>query len=85
MSITEIIILMFFIGTLCIVCFFVGAKVGQKVVNGEEIKLPELNPVKVYREHQEQKAVDADQYRSNIILNNIENYHGTAIGQEDVP
>ena len=39
------ILLVLVVGTLCIVCFFVGAKVGQKVVNKEEIKLPNLNPI----------------------------------------
>ena len=45
------------IGALCIACFFVGAKVGQKVSKGEEVELPSLDPMKAIREHQEHKKI----------------------------
>lgn len=72
-------------GTLCIVCFFIGAKVGQKASKGEEIELPSLDPLKPIREHQEQKKVKEEQNRFETIMKNIDNYDGTGDNQEDVP
>ena len=40
------------VGTLCIACFLIGAKVGQATSKGEPIELPSLNPMKAIREHQ---------------------------------
>ena len=72
-------------GTLCIVCFFIGAKVGQKTSKGEEIELPSLDPMKPIREHQEHKRVKEEQNRFDAIMKNIDNYDGTSSNQEDVP
>jgi len=59
----EQIILIVIIGTMNILCFYFGAKVGQKVVNKEEIKvLP--NPVKAYQEHTERKEAETDATQS---------------------
>jgi hypothetical protein len=72
-------------GALCIACFFVGAKVGQKVSKGEEIELPSLDPMKPIREHQERKKAKEEQNRYETIMKNIDNYDGTSNRQEDVP
>ena len=72
-------------GTLCIVCFFIGAKVGQKVSKGETIETPTLNPLKAIRERQDRKAAEEAQERYDTILRNIERFDGTERGQEDVP
>lgn len=72
-------------GTLCMACFFVGAKVGQKASKGEEIELPSLDPMKAIREHQEHKKVKEEQNRFDTIMRNIDNYDGTPSNQEDVP
>ena len=80
----ESILLLLISGTLNIVCFFVGAKVGQKVVKGEEIQAPEINlsnPVKAYRE---KKKAEYEQDRIDTIMQNIEAYNGTSVGQKDV-
>ena len=73
------------IGTLNIVCFFVGAKVGQKVVKGEEIKIPAINPMQYYQEYKDKKEAEAEKSKIETILKNIDRYDGTANGQEDVP
>ena len=80
----ESILLLLITGTLNIVCFFVGAKVGQKVVKGEEIQAPEINlsnPVKAYRE---KKKAEYEQDCIDTIMQNIEAYNGTSVGQKDV-
>lgn len=73
------------VGTLCIVCFFVGAKVGQTVSKGEPLETPTLNPIKAIKEHQDRRAAEEEQNKLDVILKNIERYDGTSNGQEDVP
>ena len=68
-----------------ILCFMVGAKVGQKVVKGEEVKLPSVNPMKAYREHEARKEAEYEQSKLDTILGNMECYDGTSNGQKDVP
>ena len=72
-------------GALCVACFFVGARVGQKVSKGEDIKLPDIDPMKPIRERQERKAAEREQERFDAILRNIDSYDGTEQGQEDIP
>ena len=72
------------VGTLNIVCFFIGAKVGQQVSKGEPIEMPSVNPMEKIREHRDKKAVEEEQSRLDTIIRNIENYNGTGEGQEDV-
>ena len=72
-------------GFVCMACFLLGARVGQKVVKGEEIKLPTLDPMKAYREHQERKEAEKEQDKLDAIMRNIESYNGTADGQKEVP
>jgi hypothetical protein len=66
-------------------CFILGARVGQKVVNGEPIEMPKIDPTRAIAERQGRRAAEAEQERYNAILRNIEAYNGTDIGQEDVP
>jgi hypothetical protein len=68
-----------------IVCFMVGAKVGQKVSKGEEVELPNLNPLEAVREHNAKKEAEYQQRVNETILRNIESYDGTGYGQEDIP
>lgn len=81
----ETILIMAITGALNIVCFFIGAKVGQMVQKGETIQTPEVNPMKLYKEHKERQEVDMEKHKLDIILRNIERYDGTGNGQEDVP
>lgn len=79
------ILLVLSVGTLCIACFFVGAKVGQTVSKGETIETPTLNPLKAIQERQARKEAEAEQNKIETIMRNIESYDGTERGQEDVP
>lgn len=85
----EYAIVMLATGALCIGCFFVGAKVGQKVSKGEEIKMPTIDPVEAVREayqrHEARQEARTEQKKYDTILENIENYNGTPSGQKDVP
>lgn len=68
-----------------IICFMVGAKVGQAVSKGEEVKIPTLNPVEIYKTHRENKAAEAEMNRLDAVLQNLESYNGTEAGQQDIP
>lgn len=80
----ETILLIAVISTLNIVCFFIGAKVGQKVVKGEELKAPTVNHMTIYKEHQEKKEAEKEINKLEKILNNLDRYDGTEAGQEDI-
>lgn len=80
------ILLIAVVGTLNVVCFFIGAKVGQTVANGKEVEVPKINgPVTAYKRHTATKEAEAEKNRLDVILRNIERYDGTGYGQEDVP
>ena len=81
----ENILLIAIVGTLNVVCFFIGAKVGQTVSKGKEIEMPTVNPVKIYREAEERKEVDKERERLETIMRNIDRYDGTGLGQEEIP
>lgn len=73
------------LGFINLACFLMGAKVGQTVSKGEEVKLPTVNPIEVYRKHEAKKEAQMEQERIDTIMRNIERYDGTGRGQEDVP
>lgn len=72
-------------GGMNLVCFLSGAKIGQKVVKGEPIETPNLDPFKAYRENQDRKQAEREQDKLSTIMENIESYDGTGRGQKDVP
>lgn len=82
---TDTILLIVAVALINVLSFTIGAKIGQKVVKGEKIELPKVNPIEVYREHQEKKAVAEELDKIETIMRNIERYDGTEAGQEDVP
>ena len=83
MAVYEIIILILGIGIMNILCFLIGAKTGQRVVKGEDITLPNINPVKAVETYKEDRRQKKEEENFNINLENIENYDGTGIGQKD--
>ncbi len=72
-------------GFVCVACFLAGAKLGQTVTKGEDIKLPSLNPMQAVRDHKSRREAEVELDRFNTIMQNIEKYNGTPYGQEDVP
>lgn len=81
----ETIILIISIGIMNILCFFIGAKVGQKVIKGETIEIPKIEPIKKIREYNENREVLKMQEKDRVINENIDNYNGTSLGQKDLP
>ena len=72
------------VGALCIGCFLIGAKVGQKVSKGEDIELPNVNPFDAYNKHKAMKEAEKEQNKIDTIMHNIECYDGTSNNQIDV-
>ena len=72
------------VGGLCILSFVIGAKVGQTVAKGEEVKMPTVNPLKLYKEHEARVEAEEEQSKIDKIMRNIECYDGTSNGQKDV-
>ena len=79
------VLLLIVMGAVNIACFVIGAKVGQSVAKDEKVEMPELNPMKAIREHQDRQEAQREQDRIETILYNVENYNGTGSGQKEVP
>ena len=79
------VLLVITIGAVNVLCFFIGAKVGQTVARGEKVEMPSVSPLKAYREKENKRVAQMEQDRLDTILRNIEGYNGTPQGQEDVP
>lgn len=71
------------VSILNIVCFLIGAIVGQKSSKGEPIKIE--NPVTKVREIKDKHETKKEQEIYRIINENIDNYDGTGLGQQDIP
>jgi hypothetical protein len=84
METLSTILLILAIGAINAFVFILGAKTGQKVVKGEEVELPSLNPLEAYRKHEARKEAEAKQDKFDTIMQNIECYDGTGRGQKDV-
>lgn len=67
-----------------IICFMIGAKVGQTVTKGEKVELPTVNPLEIYTKKKEDREAKREQDRKDTIMRNIDNFNGTSIDQEDV-
>ena len=80
----ETVLLLAVMGAVNLLCFVIGAKVGQTVTKGEDIELPSVNPLEAVREHNVKKKAEIEQDRIETILRNIETYDGTSNGQKDV-
>lgn len=85
MNFTGCLLLILLTGTLNIACLSIGVKLGQKVDKDEPIELPTINPIKAIREREDRRVAEKEQNRMDAILQNIDNYNGTSIGQKDVP
>lgn len=81
----ETALLILVIGAVNALCFFIGAKTGQKVQKGEPIEIPAVNPLDIFREREERKEAQYEADRMATIMENIEKYDGTSNGQKDVP
>lgn len=68
-----------------ILCFLIGAKIGQKTIKGEDIK---INPIKAIKEDIEEakisKEIELQNEEFKKELENIDNYDGTSVNQKEL-
>ena len=81
----ETIALLFLFGIFIILSYTLGLKNSQKLKNNEEIKIPEINPVKIVRNEIETFEQKKKQDAYDTMMANIDNYDGTGLGQKDIP
>ncbi len=65
-----------------VLCFVIGARVGQQVSRGEAVALP--SPMQAVRQHRARAEEKKEQDRLATILENIARYDGTPAGQQEV-
>ncbi len=68
-----------------IICFFLGAKIGQMVVKNEPVRIIDKSPIESIREKQDSKELKKQQEIDDVIKHNIDVYDGTSLGQKDIP
>ena len=81
----ETIIICTIFGVFLMLSFIIGARVGQKIVKGEEVKISLPNPVKKINDIKEKKEIEKELDKLDIITENIDNYDGTGLGQKEIP
>ena len=81
----ETIALLFLFGVFIILAYTLGLKNGQKLKNNEEIKIPEINPVKIVRNEIETFEQKKKQKAKDTMMANIDNYEKKRKGQKDKP
>lgn len=73
-------------GIINVMCFLIGAKVGQQSAKGEQIEMP--HPVEAFRENREKRIADREnkkeRNRMDAIMRNIDSYDGTSSNQRDI-
>lgn len=87
MTIWMILVLIGMIGLMNIVCFYIGAKIGQKVVKNEPLIIK--TPMEAVKEKIEDRTYKREQEKQDELIDtiqhNIDIYDGTTIGQKDLP
>ena len=81
----ETIILCTIFGVFILISYTLGLRNGQKISNNKEIESPVVNPIKEVSKELKKFHTDKEQKKLNTIMENIDNYNGTAIGQKDLP
>lgn len=69
------------ISALNIMCFLIGALVGQRVFERKPVI---VNPVKEIKERIEEETISSEEQRFRDIADNIDAYDGTSIGQKKI-
>lgn len=83
MDFIYVIMLVFMTGSFCIMSFSIGILIGKCRTDFD------LNPVKNLKKQikikKEQEEYDLAQKQNAIMMENINNYSGSSIGQVDIP
>lgn len=80
----EIVLTCTVFGVFLCFAFFLGAKVGQTVVQNKTIEMPTLNPIKKIKEYKQTKKQQEEIDELNKLMQNVDIYDGSEIGQQEV-
>lgn len=80
----EIVLIVAVVGIMNLVCFIEGVHIGQKTAKKEEIKLPEINPIKAIEKAKISKEYQKEMDKFNALMENIDSYDGTGAYQKEV-
>lgn len=72
----ETILIIVSVGIMNVLCFFIGAKVCQKVVNKEPLEMPNLNPIAAVKQYEKNKEIEEADKKYKEDLEAINNYNG---------
>ena len=83
----DLLVALSVMGIVNVMCFIAGAKVGMAVKKGKDIslELPTASPIEAFKTHKAKKEEQKERDRLNTIMQNIDNYDGTGVGQRDIP
>lgn len=72
-------------GIFIVMSFTIGIYLGQKLSKNESV---EINPIRIVDEYKDERKakreIQEQQSKFDIMLENIDNYDGTGIGQKDL-
>jgi hypothetical protein len=86
MEFVYVVAMLVLVGIQNLICITIGLKIGLALSKGESVSIPKApNPIKAVKEHRANEEEKVEQNIVATILQNIENYDGTAYRQEDVP
>ena len=77
-------------GIMCLLSFYLGTKCSRnEEIIGKETKDKILHPIETYKENEEQKEekrkTKIQRMQDAAVLDNINNYTGSALGQKPIP
>ena len=81
----ETVLLLFLFAASNIACFWLGAKVRQKVDKGEPVEMPKIDPISYIQEQKDKRIAREERREIDAIMRNVDAYDGTSNGQIDVP
>ncbi len=81
----ETIVLCTVFGVFILLSYTLGLKNGQKLSKNEEVKMPEINPITIVNNEKQKYEERKKQDALEVMLDNIENYDPSGIGQKDIP
>ena len=81
----EVILFCSIFGLFNLAAYTLGLRNGQKIAKKEEIKMPNINPIRIIQEEKVKQEIAKEQEIVDIMLENINNYDGTGLGQREIP
>lgn len=81
----ELVLFCCVFGLFIMASYTLGLRNGQKLARKEEVKMPNLNPIEIVNNQIEKHEERKEQSVIDIMMENINNYDGTGIGQQDIP